>query len=101
MVLSKLPVPKRPTYTWRKVGQGSTALAGGAGAGCLDIFSLIFYYSFLSPLGDGPIYRLKYCLKGPLKPKTTNQTNILPLSGIPVNESYAMVRSWPSGWNYV
>ena len=40
MVLSKLPVPKRPTFTWIQVGQGSTALAGGAGAGCLDIFYL-------------------------------------------------------------
>ena len=40
MVLGKLPVPGRPTYLSR-VGQGPTALAVGAGGGCLDIFSLV------------------------------------------------------------
>ena len=37
-----------------RVGQGSTALAVGAGGGCLDIFNLVYHFSFLS-LGDGPI----------------------------------------------
>ena len=37
MVLGKLPVPGRPTI-WITVGQGPTALAVGAGGGCLDIF---------------------------------------------------------------
>ena len=41
MVLGKLPVPGRPT-TWITVGQGPTALAVGAGGGCLDIFTLIY-----------------------------------------------------------
>ena len=42
---------------WIIVGQGPIALAVGAGGGCLDIFSLIYIFSFLSPsLGDGPIY---------------------------------------------
>ena len=36
MVLGKLPVPGRPTI-WITVGQGPTALAVGAGGGCLDI----------------------------------------------------------------
>ena len=36
MALSKLPVPGRPTI-WMIVGQGPTALAAGAGGGCLDI----------------------------------------------------------------
>ena len=36
MVLGKLPVPGRPTILIR-VGQGPTALAVGAGEGCLDI----------------------------------------------------------------
>ena len=45
MVLSKLPVSGRPTI-WITVGQGPTALAVGAGGGCLDIFTLI-YLSFL------------------------------------------------------
>ena len=41
---------------WIRVGQGHDALAVGAGGGCLDIFSLVFHFSFLSPsLGDGPI----------------------------------------------
>ena len=34
MVLGKLPVPGRPTI-WMIVGQGPTALAVGAGGGCL------------------------------------------------------------------
>ena len=31
------------------VGQGPTALAVGAGGGCLDIFTLIYPFSSLSP----------------------------------------------------
>ena len=46
MVLGKLPVPGRPTI-WITVGQGPTALAVGAGGGCLDIFSLSSILSFL------------------------------------------------------
>ena len=46
MVLGKLPVPGRPTI-WITVGQG--VLAVGAGGGCLDIFSLIYPFSPLSP----------------------------------------------------
>ena len=73
MVLGKLPVPGRPTNLSR-VGQGPTALAVGSGGGCLDIFSLVYHFSFLSPsLWETARYRLKYCLKGPLSPKTTNQ----------------------------
>ena len=73
MVLGKLPVPERPT-TWIRVGQGPTALAVGADGGCLNIFSLVYHFSFLSPsLWETVRYRLKYCLKGPLSPKTTNQ----------------------------
>ena len=57
------------------VGQGPIALAVGAGGGCLDIFSLVCLFSFLSPsLWETARYRLKYCLKGPLNPKQpTNQ----------------------------
>ena len=55
---------------WIRVGQGPTALAVGAGGGCLDIFSLVYHFSFLSPsLWETARYRLKYCLKGPLSPK--------------------------------
>ena len=46
MVLGKLPVPGRPTI-WITVGQGPTALAVGAGGGCLEIFTLIYLFSFI------------------------------------------------------
>ena len=74
MVLGKLLVPGRPTI-WITVGQGPTALAVGTGGGCLDIFSLMYPFSPLSPsLWKTAQYRLKYCLKGPLNPKQiTNQ----------------------------
>ena len=76
MVLGKLPVPGgggRPTI-WITVGQGPTALAVGAGGGCLNIFTLVYPFSPLSPsLWETARYRLKYCLKGPLNPKKNNQ----------------------------
>ena len=76
MVLGKLQVPGRPTI-WILVGQGPIALAVGAGGGCLDIFTLVYHFSFLSPsLWETARYRLKYCLKGPLSPKTANQPNL-------------------------
>ena len=56
MVLGKRPVPGHPTI-WIIVGQGLTALAVGAGGGCLDIFfirlSSLFSYSL--SLRYGPI----------------------------------------------
>ena len=59
------------------VGQGPTALAGGAGGGCLDIFLLIYPFSSVSPsLWETARYRLKHWLKGPLNPKQPpNQPN--------------------------
>ena len=54
MVLGKLPVPGRPTI-WITVGQGPTALAVGAGGGCLDILlSSIPSLLFLPPFGRRP-----------------------------------------------
>ena len=49
-VLGKLPVPGRPTI-WIIVGQGTTVLAVGADGGCLDIFSLVYHFSVLTPSG--------------------------------------------------
>ena len=74
MVLGKLPVPGRPTV-WIRVGQEPTAYAVDAGRCCLDIFTLIYPFSPLTPsLWGTTRYRLKYCLKGPLNPKQpTNQ----------------------------
>ena len=84
MVQGKLPVPGRPTV-WIRVGQGPTALAVGAGGGCLDIFTLDYPFCPLSPsLWETARYRLKYCLKGPLNPKQpTNQ---------PTKEKYANIQ---------
>ena len=81
MVLGKLPVLGlgRPTI-WLIVGQGPIVFAVGAGGGCLDIFTLAYPFSPLSPsFWETARYRLKYCLKGPLNPKQpTNQplTNV-------------------------
>ena len=73
MVLGNLQVPGRPTISIT-VGQGLTALAVGAGGGCLDIFTLICPFFPLSPsLWETARYRLKYCLKGPLNPKPTKE----------------------------
>ena len=53
-MLGKLPVPGRPTILIT-VGQGPTALAVGAGGGCLDIFfSSILSLLFLSLFGRRP-----------------------------------------------
>ena len=74
MILGKLSVAGRPTI-WMIVVQGPIALAVGAGGVCLDIFTLLYHFSSLSPtLWDTARYRLKCCLKGPLNPKQpTNQ----------------------------
>ena len=74
MVLGKLPVPGRPTILIT-VGQGPAALAVGAGGGCLDIFTLIYPFSFLSPsLWETARYRLTEILsQRAVKSKTTNQ----------------------------
>ena len=77
-VLGNLPVLGRPTILIA-VGQGPIALAVGAGGGCLDIFTLIYPFSSLSPsLWETARYRLKYCLKGPLNPNQPTNQSILP-----------------------
>ena len=64
MVLGKLLVPGR-LKIWFSVGQWPSALAVRAGGGCLDICTLIYPFSPLSPsLWETDRYRLKYCLKG-------------------------------------
>ena len=49
MVLGKLPVPGRHTI-WIIVEQGPSALAVGAGGGCLDFFTLIYPFLLFLPL---------------------------------------------------
>ena len=48
MVLGKLPVPERPTFRMI-VGQGPIVLGVGAGGFFLDIFTLLYIFSSLSP----------------------------------------------------
>ena len=73
MVLGKLPVPGLPT-SLEKSRARAFCTCRRCRWGCLDIFTLIYLSSFLSPsLWETTRYRLKYCLKGSLSPKTTNQ----------------------------
>ena len=53
MVLDKLSVPGRPTILMI-VGHGPIALAVGAGGGCLDIFTLLYFSLFLPLSGRWP-----------------------------------------------
>ena len=48
MVLGKLSVPGRPTYLDESRARVYCACRG-AGGGCLDIFNLVYHFSFLSP----------------------------------------------------
>ena len=61
---------------WNRVGQGPTVLAVGADGVVWTFFLLSFISLFLSPcLWETARYRLKYCLRGPFKPKQpTNQS---------------------------
>ena len=61
---------------WITIGQGPSVLAAGADGSCLDIFSLVYHFSFFLSLWETARYRLKYCLNGPLSPKTTNQPKL-------------------------
>ena len=76
-VLGKLSVPGRPTSLDDSRARAYCACSR-CGWGCLDIFSLIYLFSFLSPsLWETARYRLKYCLKGALNSKQpTNQHHI-------------------------
>ena len=74
-VLGKLPVTGPPTNL-----DYSRARAYCACIRCrwgfLDIFSLIYHFSFLSPSPwETARYRLKYCLKGPLSPQQPTTQN--------------------------
>ena len=76
MVLGKLPVPGRPT-SLEKSRARAFCTCSRCGWGCLDIFTLIYLSPFLSPsLWETTRYRLKYCLKGSLSPKTTVNATI-------------------------
>ena len=82
MVLGKLPVPGRPTSLENSKAR-AYCVCSWCGRGGLDIFSLIYHFSLLSPsLWETARYRLNYCLKGPLSPKQpTNQPTLWWCSG--------------------
>ena len=94
-VLGKLPVPGRPTnldYSRER----AYVLAVGAGGGCLDIFSLIYHFSFLSPsLWETARSRLKYCLKGPLSPNQPTNQSYGPLSVLAILSTEVLVSTTP------
>ena len=72
ILLNLLDTKVNPNCILFHRGQGSVALAVGAGGGCLEFFSLV--YLFFLTLWETARYRLKYCLKGLLSPKQiTNQ----------------------------
>ena len=75
MVLGNLPVLGRPTSFDNYSRARAYCAYSRCGWGWLDIFTLVYHFSFLSPsLWKTARYRLKYCLKGPLSPKQpTNQ----------------------------
>ena len=76
MVLGKLPVPGRPT-NWDDSRARAYCACSRCGWGGLDIFTLLYPFSLLSPtLWETARYRLKYCLKGPLNLKQSNHKRI-------------------------
>ena len=76
MLLGKLPA-LGVLLIWIRVGHGPTVLTVGASGGCLDIFSITYHFSFSLSLGDGPI-QTEILSQRAIKPKTTNQPNLVP-----------------------
>ena len=71
-VLGKLSVPGRPTSLDDSRAR-AYCTCSRCGWGCLDIFPLVYLFSFLSPsLGDGPILT-EILSQRAIKLKTTNQ----------------------------
>ena len=92
MVLGKLPVPGRPT-SLNKSRARAYCSCSRCGWVFLDIFTLIYPFSPLSPsLWEMTRYRLKYCLKGSLSPKTT--TNPWKLTHSPDNGEYLKISGY-------
>ena len=77
MVLGKLPVPRRPTNLDSSMTRAYCACSRCGWGLFGHFFSCLSFLSLLSPsLWETALYRLKYCLKGPLSPKQpTNFAN--------------------------
>ena len=93
MVLGKLPVPGRPTILIT-VGQGP-AYGACRRCGCGVVWTFLLS-SILSPLSPSLLetarYSLKYCLKGLLNPKATNQPSVCKLIRLRVTPPTVYVR---------
>ena len=78
MVLRKLPVPGRPTYLGKSEAR-TYCTCSGCGWRLFGHFftRLSFLFSFSLSLGDCPINKLKYCLKGPLSLTETGSSKAL------------------------
>ena len=80
MVLGKLPASGRPAYLdYSRQGPTALALSAGGFGLLVDILLSSIISRFLLPPSrwETARYRLKYCFKGPLSPKTTNQPTSL------------------------
>ena len=72
-MLGKLSVPGRPISLDDSRARAYCA-CNRCGGVCLNIFTLNYLFSFLSPsLWETTRYRLKHCLKGPFPKQPTNQ----------------------------
>ena len=81
MVLGKLPVLGRPTNLDESRARAYCACSRCGWGLFGHVFShLSLLFSFSLSLGETARYRLKYCLKGPLSPKSTNQPTCHQLS---------------------
>ena len=77
MVLGKLSVPRRSTNLDNSKARAYCACSR-CGWGRLDIFLLSIFSPFFFALQERARYRLKYCLKGPLRPnKQPNKFQLL------------------------
>ena len=74
-MLGKLPMLGRRAV-WVVVSQGPTALAVGAGGGCLDFYAPVFHFSSFFLSGRRPDIDSNSVSRA-VGPKTTNQ--MLPL----------------------
>ena len=75
------------------MGERACCACSRCGWGCLDIFTLICPFFPLSPsLWETARYRLKYCLKGPLSPKPTNQPTTFNTPVLPKQYKVAFLR---------
>ena len=90
MVLGKLPVPGRPTNLDYSTARAYCACSRCGWGLVWTFFSPLSFLSSFSSLWETARYRLKYCLKRDVKPKTNNQpTNYLAL--IQFNSDFAVM----------